>query len=95
MVALRAVDFPTAPGNPGVKSTIERIIARLEGQHWMFPGAPDRTRLIKVCAGCRVVAAVEGHVAAHPSASRPVRTTEDYLARGAAHVSRPLYAEVA
>jgi hypothetical protein len=50
----------------------------------MFPGASDRTRLIKVCEDCRVVAALEGHIAAHPSANRAVRITDDYHARAVA-----------
>lgn len=76
----------------GVKSTIERIVAKLDGQHWMFPGASDRIRLIKMCEDCRVVVALEEQVAAH--APRMVRTTEDYLAPAGAGDARAPAGEV-
>ncbi|MFK7945844.1 MAG: 4Fe-4S binding protein [Paracoccaceae bacterium] len=63
----------------GVKSTIERITAKLEGQHSMFTNS-DNTRLIQMCDDCRVNA--QFHQTDNPfmSAERPrVRTTQDYL----------------
>jgi ferredoxin len=66
-------------GKPfGVKSTIERVVAKLEGKHWMYAGA-GRLDVIRMCDDCRVaVAANEGF---DPYAARrePVRTTDDYL----------------
>ncbi|MHA1190605.1 MAG: 4Fe-4S binding protein, partial [Alphaproteobacteria bacterium] len=37
----------------GVKSTIETIVAKLEGKHWMYTNS-DNTRLIQMCDDCRV-----------------------------------------
>ncbi|HMJ43479.1 MAG TPA: 4Fe-4S binding protein, partial [Pseudolabrys sp.] len=42
-------------GKPfGVKSTIERVSAKLEGKHWMFKGSARRPDVIKMCEDCRV-----------------------------------------
>ena len=67
-------------GRPfGVKSTIERIVAKLEGQHSMFTHS-DNARLIRMCDDCRVTAQYHGDAAPFAAAPRPrVRTTEDYL----------------
>ena len=44
-------------GKPfGVKSTIERVTAKLEGKHWMFKGSAKRLDVIKMCEDCRVTA---------------------------------------
>jgi ferredoxin len=63
----------------GVKSTIERITAKLEGVHSMFTNS-DNARLIQMCDDCRVRA--QFHQVDNPfqAAERPrVRTTQDYL----------------
>lgn len=67
-------------GRPfGVKSTIERIVARLEGQHSMFSNS-DNARLIRMCDDCRVRAQYHGENAPFRMGERPrVRTTDDYL----------------
>jgi ferredoxin len=67
-------------GKPfGVKSTIERIVAKLEGQHSMFSNS-DNTRLIRMCDDCRVRAQYHGDSAPFRMGDRPkVRTTDDYL----------------
>jgi ferredoxin len=65
----------------GVKSTIDRIAAKLEGQHWMYPKGDNRLDVVRMCADCRVIAMSEQQfdpfagVAERP----PVRTTDDYL----------------
>ena len=42
-------------GKPfGVKSSVERVVAKLEGQHWMFKDSKKRLDVIKMCADCRV-----------------------------------------
>ena len=42
-------------GKPfGVKSTIERVAAKLEGKHWMFQNSAQRLDVIKMCEDCRV-----------------------------------------
>lgn len=63
----------------GVKSTIERIVAKLDGKHTMFTNS-DNTRLIRMCDDCRVRAQYHGNSAPFQHGERPkVRTTDDYL----------------
>ncbi len=64
----------------GVKSTIERVIAKLEGKHWMYQGSAKRLEALKMCEDCRVIAATEADFDPYGAPPRPnVRTTEDYL----------------
>ncbi|MGL4494928.1 MAG: 4Fe-4S binding protein, partial [Beijerinckiaceae bacterium] len=65
----------------GTKSTIERVIAKLQGSHWMFSGTDsDRIEMLKMCDDCRVGAVTRSRVDPYASAPRPaVRTTDDYL----------------
>ena len=47
-------------GKPfGVKSTIERVVAKLEGKHWMFKDSATRLDVIKMCEDCRVAVMTE------------------------------------
>src|SRR5205085_1587859 len=63
----------------GVKSTIDRILAKLEGAHWMFQSAPQRLDLVKMCEDCRVVAVSRDSFDPHDPPPRPrPRTTDDY-----------------
>ena len=62
----------------GVKSTVERVVAKLEGQHWMFKDSKKRLDVIKMCADCRVNAMAEDNFDPFATTPRP-RTTEDYL----------------
>ena len=68
-------------GKPfGVKSTIERVTAKLEGKHWMFQNSAQRLDVIKMCEDCRVIAITEQEFDPYGAPPRPnVRTTEDYL----------------
>src|SRR5262245_48386789 len=68
-------------GKPfGVKSTIERVTAKLEGKHWMFKGSAKRLDMIKMCDDCRVIAVSEEGFDPYGVPERPApRTTEDYL----------------
>ena len=68
-------------GKPfGVKSMIERVIAKLEGKHWMYQGSASRLDAIKMCEACRVAAVTEREFDPHGAPARPtVRTTDDYL----------------
>jgi ferredoxin len=69
----------------GVKSTIERVAAKLEGKHWMFKGSAQRLDVIKMCDNCRVAAVTEEGFDPYGAPARPVvRTTEDYLRERAA-----------
>ncbi len=63
----------------GSRGTVERIIEKLGGTHWMFDN-PERTRVIRMCDDCRVNAVFRQ--ADNPfqmGEKPPVRTTEDYL----------------
>lgn len=67
-------------GKPfGTKSSIEKIVQRLAGSHWMFRDARSIERL-RMCDDCRVVSEFErpDHPMALGTPRRP-RTTEDYL----------------
>jgi ferredoxin len=67
-------------GKPfGVKSTIERVAAKLEGKHWMFQGSARRLEVIKMCEDCRVIAVSEEDFDPYAKPRPPMRTTEDYL----------------
>jgi ferredoxin len=68
-------------GKPfGVKSSIERVAAKLEGKHWMFENSAKRLDVIKMCADCRVVAMAKEKFDPFGAPPRPnPRTTEDYL----------------
>lgn len=67
-------------GKPfGIKSTIEKIITKLEGKHSMFADGSAIER-IRMCGDCRVVAQTKNSIDPYMSASRPdIRTTDDYL----------------
>jgi ferredoxin len=62
----------------GVKSTIERVAAKLADKHWMFKDSPERLDLIKMCEDCRVAFVTEKEFDPY-GAPPPVRTTADYL----------------
>ena len=68
-------------GKPfGVKSTIERVAAKLAGKHWMFQASAQRLDVIRMCEDCRVVAIAEDGLDPYGAPPRPkARTTEDYL----------------
>jgi ferredoxin len=64
----------------GVKSTIERVSAKLEGKHWMFANSAKRLDVIKMCADCRAIVMTEENFDPFNAPARPnPRTTEDYL----------------
>ncbi|AJA60294.1 4Fe-4S binding protein [Bradyrhizobium japonicum] len=69
-------------GKPfGIKSTITRIAAKLEGRHWMYPAGDKRLEALWMCADCRVITMSEQQFdpfAGVPERAPP-RTTDDYL----------------
>jgi ferredoxin len=74
-------------GKPfGVKSTIDRVVAKLEGKHWMYTGS-RRIDVIKMCDDCRVAAAAEESFDPCGAPNQTVRTTDDYLRERAAQKS--------
>ena len=68
-------------GKPfGVKSTIERVVAKLERKHWMYQNSPSRLDVIKMCEDCRVAVVTEEGFDPNGAPGRPKpRTTDDYL----------------
>jgi ferredoxin len=68
-------------GKPfGVKSTIEKVAAKLEGKHWMYTDAPRRLEVVKMCDDCRVAVVSEQDFDPYGAPPRArLRTTEDYL----------------
>ena len=68
-------------GKPfGVKSTIERVAAKLADKHWMYKGAPKRLDVLKMCDDCRIAVISEEDFDPYGGPARkPVRTTQDYL----------------
>jgi ferredoxin len=63
----------------GVKSTVERVVAKLADKHWMFKESPERLDLIRMCEHCRVAVVSEKEFDPYGPARTPVRTTDDYL----------------
>ncbi len=65
----------------GVKSTIDRIAAKLEGKHWMYAGQnAERLRVLRLCEDCRVGAMAAQSFDPYGVPERaPAKTTEDYL----------------
>ena len=65
----------------GVKSTIDKIAAKLEGRNWMFPAGDKRLDTVRMCADCRVITMSEQQFDPFSGVSEraPVRTTDDYL----------------
>jgi ferredoxin len=65
----------------GVKSTIDRIAAKLEGKHWMFAGGnSDRMKVLRMCEDCRVGAMTAQSFDPYGAPERaPAKTTDDYM----------------
>jgi ferredoxin len=65
----------------GVKSTVEKIVSKLEGRHWMFTG-PNASRLdlIKMCDTCRVEVMTNEKFDPYAGPERPApKTSDDYF----------------
>lgn len=65
----------------GTKSTVERIVAKLESKHWMFSGEnARRLDAVRMCEQCRVESALNEGIDPYAGGERPrPRTAEDYL----------------
>jgi ferredoxin len=67
-------------GKPfGIKSTVERVAAKLAEANWMYKSSPGRLDLIKMCENCRVTVVLEESFDPHRAPDRSIRTTDDYL----------------
>ena len=42
-----------------MQEAVERVVAKLEGSHWMFKNSKKRLDIIRMCADCRVVDMME------------------------------------
>jgi hypothetical protein len=75
-----------------VRSTIEKIVAKLENKHWMFTGeGAKRAAILRMCEDCRVEAVVNESFDPHHAPQRPpVRTSDDYLRERAERGEDPL-----
>jgi ferredoxin len=72
-------------GKPfGVKSTVERVAAKLAASHWMYKGSAANLDLIRMCEDCRVIAVTEGEgIDPYAGPPRPrIVTSEDYKKEG-------------
>jgi ferredoxin len=63
----------------GVRSTIERVTAKLADKHWMYKDSAKRLELIKMCEDCRVAAVSEDSLDPYGPPRSAIRTTDDYL----------------
>jgi ferredoxin len=64
----------------GVKITVERVIAKLEGKHWMYQNSAQRLDVIRMCEDCRITVVTEEGFDPYGAPPRPrPRTTDDYL----------------
>jgi ferredoxin len=65
----------------GVKSTIEKIAAKLEGRHWMYPAGDKRLDVVRMCADCRVITMSEQEFDPFKGVPEraPPHTTDDYF----------------
>ncbi|SDX12302.1 4Fe-4S binding protein [Litoreibacter albidus] len=69
----------------GVKSTVEKIMEKLAGNHAMFANSAT-SRMIQMCDNCRVQAQFHSQNNPFTGAERPaVRTTDDYLSKRKDH----------
>ncbi len=67
-------------GKPfGTKSTVERVVGALGGQHWMFEDE-EKLDLLRMCDDCRILTLSESDDDPFQGGARPrIRTTDDYL----------------
>jgi ferredoxin len=72
----------------GVKSTIDRVLAKLAGKHWMYQDA-KRLDLIKMCDDCRVAVVSAENFDPYGPPRPPMRTTDDYLREREAGKRKP------
>ena len=69
----------------GVRSTVEKIMEKLAGNHSMFAN-PAAARMIQMCDGCRINAQYHSENNPFASKERPrPRTSDDYLSKRKDH----------
>lgn len=67
----------------GVQSSVNRIVEKLAGTHWMYTGESSAVARMRMCADCRVIDHVENSIDpyAGPARPRPI-TSDDYMVKG-------------
>ncbi len=60
----------------GTKSTVERVIAKLAGSHWMYSDGAMADRM-RMCGDCRIVAQTESKLDPYAGTPRPFPRTTD------------------
>lgn len=69
----------------GVKSTVEKIMEKLAGNHSMFASS-DNAKMIQMCEGCRIQAQYHSTDNPFQGGERPrVRTSDDYFSKRKDH----------
>ncbi|MCW5770291.1 MAG: 4Fe-4S binding protein [Rhodospirillaceae bacterium] len=64
----------------GTQSTIDRVIEKVAGKHWMFHD-PALIERLRMCGDCRVIVQTESKLDPYAGAPRPFpRTTDEYEA---------------
>jgi ferredoxin len=69
-------------GKPfGTKSTVEKVIAKLQDRHWMFAGGnANQLELLTMCDDCRITRVTNMGFDPYAAPQRPIpRTTDDYV----------------
>lgn len=66
-------------GRPfGVRSTIEKVVEKLSGNHWMYTNS-DNTKLVQMCDDCRIRAQYHSENSPFKLGEKPkTRTSDDY-----------------
>jgi ferredoxin len=62
----------------GVRSAIDRVLAKLEGKHWMYSGSSKLLDVVKMCEDCRAAFVTEEGIEPYRAPPPAVRTTDDY-----------------
>ena len=65
----------------GVRSSVERVIAKLSGNHWMYSGPVSAIDRMRMCADCRAVAHARSALDPYAGPPRPRPVTADDLKR--------------
>jgi hypothetical protein len=61
-----------------VRSTIEKIVEKLSGNHWMYTNS-DNTKLVQMCDDCRIRAQYHSENSPFKLGEKPkTRTSDDY-----------------
>ena len=74
-----SVVIPAFNESARIGATVERVLAKLEGKHWMYKDSAARLNVIKMCENCRVAVMTETDFDPYGAPRQNPRTTDDYL----------------